>query len=70
MHSMINIFGFRDEEPSLIFVETDYAIEEVSKQDSMDGYIESFERASDAALDPADTTGYLEHLVKRMELAE
>ena len=64
---MINIFGFRDEEPSLVFVETDYVIEEVSKQESVSGYIDSFERACDAALDPVDTTGYLEHLVKRME---
>lgn len=67
MHSMINIFGFRDDEPSLIFVETDYAIEEVSKPDSVKRYIESFERASDAALEPIDTAGYLERLARRME---
>jgi hypothetical protein len=67
MHSMINIFGFRDDEPDLIFVETDYSIEEVTKPESLHGYIESFERASDAALEPADTTGYLVHLAKRME---
>jgi Domain of unknown function (DUF5753)/Helix-turn-helix domain len=65
--SMVNIFGFRDDEPSLVFLETDYAIEEVSKRDSVDRYTESFERASDAALEPADTTGYLEHLARRME---
>jgi Domain of unknown function (DUF5753) len=67
MHSMLNIFSFRDDEPSLVFVETDYSIEEVSKPESVQGYIESFERARDAALDPADTTGYLERLAKRME---
>ena len=65
--SMVNIFGFRDDEPSLVFVETDYSVEEVSKPESVQGYIESFERARDAALEPADTTGYLEHLAKRME---
>jgi Domain of unknown function (DUF5753)/Helix-turn-helix domain len=65
--SMVNVFGFRDDEPSLVFLETDYAIEEVSKRDSVDRYTESFERASDAALEPADTTGYLEHLARRME---
>jgi uncharacterized protein DUF5753/helix-turn-helix protein len=68
--SMVNIFGFRDDEPSLVFVETDYSIEEVSKPESVQGYIESFERATDAALEPADTTGYLEHLAKRMELSD
>ena len=65
--SMVNIFGFRDDEPSLVFVETDYSVEEVSTSESVQGYIESFERARDAALEPADTTGYLEHLAKRME---
>jgi hypothetical protein len=65
--SMVNIFGFRDDEPSLVFVETDYSIEEVSKPESVKGYTESFERASDAALEAADTTGYLEHLARRME---
>jgi hypothetical protein len=65
--SMVNIFGFRDDEPSLVFVETDYSVEEVSKPESVQGYIESFERACDAALEPADTTGYLERLAKRME---
>ena len=65
--SMVNIFGFRDDEPSLVFVETDYSVEEVSKPESVRGYVESFERACDAALEPADTTGYLERLAKRME---
>jgi hypothetical protein len=65
--SMVNIFGFRDDEPSLVFVETDYSVEEVSKPDSVQGYSESFERARDAALEPADTTAYLERLAKRME---
>jgi Domain of unknown function (DUF5753) len=67
MVSMVNIFGFRDDEPSIVFVETDYTIEEVSKPDSVRRYIESFERACDAALEPADTIGYLERLAKRME---
>jgi hypothetical protein len=65
--SMVNIFGFRDDEPDLVFVESDYTIEEVSKPESVQGYIESFERARDAALEPADTTGYLERLARRME---
>ena len=65
--SMVNIFGFREEEPDLVFVESDYTIEEVSKPESVQGYIESFERARDAALEPADTTGYLERLARRLE---
>jgi hypothetical protein len=65
--SMVNILGFPGDEPSLVFVETDYSVEEVSKPESVAGYIESFDRACDAALEPADTTGYLEHLARRME---
>src|ERR1700690_444732 len=65
--SMVNILGFRDDEPSLVFIETDYSVEEVSKPESVQGYIESFERACDAALEPADTAAYLEHLARRLE---
>jgi hypothetical protein len=67
IYSMVNIFGFPGDEPPLVFVETDYSIEEVSKPDSVSGYIQSFERACDAALEPGDTTVYLEKLAKRME---
>jgi Domain of unknown function (DUF5753) len=67
MHSMVDIFGFRDEDAALVFVETDYAIEEVTKADAVTGYIGSFERACDSALEPGDSTGYLEHLARSME---
>jgi Domain of unknown function (DUF5753)/Helix-turn-helix domain len=67
IYSMVNIFGFPDDEPPLVFVETDYSIEEVSKPESVTGYTQSFERASDAALEPEDTTVYLENLARRME---
>lgn len=70
IYSMINIFGFPDDEPALVFVETDYSIEEVSKPEAVSGYIQSFERASDAALEPGDTTVYLEKLAKRMEVTD
>jgi Domain of unknown function (DUF5753)/Helix-turn-helix domain len=67
LFSMVNIFDFPGSEPSLVFVETDYSIEEVSATDAVNGYIQSFERACDAALEPEDTTVYLEKLAKRME---
>jgi hypothetical protein len=65
--SMVNIFGFPEGDPPLVFVETDYCVDEVSEPASVSGYIQSFERASDAALEPGDTTVYLEKLAKRME---
>ncbi|HUN35574.1 MAG TPA: helix-turn-helix transcriptional regulator [Trebonia sp.] len=67
IYSMVNIFDFPDDEPPLVFVENDYAVEEVSKEESVRGYIQSFERAADSALEPADTTVYLDKLTKRME---
>lgn len=67
IYSMVHIFGFPDDEPPLVFVETDYSIEEVSKPESVSGYVQSFERACDAALEPADTTAYLDNLARRME---
>jgi transcriptional regulator with XRE-family HTH domain len=66
-HSMVDIFGFDGEEPSLVFVETDYMIEEVSKRESVNGYVQSFDRACDGALEPVDTVAYLEHLANRLE---
>ena len=65
--SMVDIFGFHDDEPPIVFVETDYSVEEVSGANTVHGYIQSFERACDAALEPEDTTVYLEKLPKRME---
>jgi hypothetical protein len=64
---MINLFGFDGQDPSLVFVETDYVIEEVSKRDAVNGYVQSFNRACDGALDPGDTVAYLEHLANRLE---
>ena len=66
-HSMVNIFGFDSEDPSLVFVETDYVIEEMSKRESVHGYVQSFDRSCDGALDPHDTVAYLERLADRQE---
>jgi hypothetical protein len=65
--SMVNLFGFDDRAPSLVFVETDYAIEEVNKRDAVNGYVQSFGRAAASALDPGDTVDYLEHLATQLE---
>ena len=67
LFSMVDIFDFPGDEPSLVFVETDYSVEEVSAPEAVQGYIQSFERACDSALEPEDTTVYLEKLAKRME---
>jgi transcriptional regulator with XRE-family HTH domain len=67
MHSMINIFGFPDGEPSLVFMETDYAIEEVSSAESVNAYEEAFSRAREGALEPTDTAAFLRQLAEQLE---
>ena len=67
MHSMINIFGYPGGEPSLVFMETDYAIEEVSSADSVSAYEEAFSRARDGALEPTDTAAFLRQLADQLE---
>src|SRR5260370_1146186 len=58
MHSMVNILDFPGE-PALVYLETDYVIEEVTNTESENSYIQSFGRAVDAALDPPDTPPFL-----------
>ena len=67
MHSMINIFGYPGGEPSLVFMETDYAIEEVSSAESVSAYEEAFSRARDGALEPSDTAAFLRQLAEQLE---
>jgi transcriptional regulator with XRE-family HTH domain len=67
MHCMINIFGFPDEEPNLVFMETDYAIEEVSSAESVTIYEEAFGRAREGALEPTDTAAFLRQLAEKLE---
>jgi len=67
LFTMLNVFGFRGDEPPIVFIETDYAIEEVSKPERVDQYIDAFEQASDAALEPVATIGYLERLARQLE---
>jgi hypothetical protein len=67
MHSMINILGFPAGEPDLVYMETDYAIEEVSSAESVNTYVQAFGRASEAALEPADTAVFLRQLAEQLE---
>ncbi len=66
-HAMVNIFDFPGDEPRSVYVETDFAIQEVSETDDVNAYIESFGRVRDAALEPADTESYLKQLAEQLE---
>ncbi|HEY7144018.1 MAG TPA: helix-turn-helix transcriptional regulator [Streptosporangiaceae bacterium] len=65
--STINIFDFPGGEPSLVYTETDYMIQEVSDSEEVARYVEAFDRTVDAALEPADTTIYLKQFAERLE---
>jgi transcriptional regulator with XRE-family HTH domain len=67
MFSPVNIFDLPDSEPSIVFTETDTAIQEVSQPELVDSYGHTFDRASEAALEPLDTTAYLKFLMQRLE---
>jgi hypothetical protein len=66
-HSMVNIFDLPEDEPTIVYIETDYAIEEVTSPEAVSNYVDSFARASDAALERDDTTAYLMQLAEQLE---
>lgn len=63
----INIFDFPGDEPPAVYLETDFAIQEVSSQDDIAAYIHTFGRIRAAALAGDLTTAYLMKLVETME---
>jgi transcriptional regulator with XRE-family HTH domain len=67
VHSMVNIFDFADDEPSVVYLETDTTIQEVSNSEEVQTYVEGFGRVRDGALEPGNTTSYLMHLVEQLE---
>jgi transcriptional regulator with XRE-family HTH domain len=67
MFSPVNIFDLPGDEPSIVFTETDTAIQEVSQPEVVASYGQTFDRASGAALEPPDTAAYLRFLAQRLE---
>jgi hypothetical protein len=67
MHSMVDILELPDGEPRVVYLETDMDIQEVTKQNDIAGYVESFGRAREAALEPLHTAAYLRHLTEELE---
>ena len=68
MISPFNIFGFPDDEdPAVVYLETDTGIQEVTRASEVDAYRETFARIRDAALAPAATRTYLDALSQTQE---
>jgi hypothetical protein len=63
----INIFDFPGDEPPAVYLETDFAIEEVSDEQEVKAYIETFGRIRAAALPAPETAAYLTKLVETLE---
>ncbi len=65
MISQANMFEFPDDEdPSVVYLETDSGIQEASKAGDVAHYTTVFSQCRDAALTPTATTTYLEKLAE------
>jgi transcriptional regulator with XRE-family HTH domain len=61
MSSLINLFDFPgNEDPSIVYLEIDTALQEITSAGEVHAYTEIFTRIREAALDPAATHHYLE----------
>ena len=67
MSSLISIFDFPGDEPSVVFLENDIGLEEVMDQKRSAQYAEVFDRISDTALSAPATTAQLKNLMETME---
>jgi hypothetical protein len=65
--SAVNILDLPEGEPSIVFAESEYSIEEVSGTRQISSYVEGFSRARDGALEPTDTVAYLGLLAEQLE---
>jgi transcriptional regulator with XRE-family HTH domain len=66
MNSLINIFDFPDEaDPSIVYLENDTAIQEVTRADDVAAYQRTFAAIRHAALSPAATHEHLARLAAR-----
>ncbi len=67
MSSLISIFDFPGDEPSMVFLENDAGLEEVSTPEEVDAYVTIFGRIRDAALDAPATTALLKAMAEKLE---
>ncbi|MEU6720726.1 helix-turn-helix transcriptional regulator [Nonomuraea sp. NPDC046802] len=67
MSSLISIFDFPGDEPSMVYLENDAAIQEVSNADEVDAYALIFSRIRQAAVDAPASTAHLKRLAETLE---
>jgi hypothetical protein len=68
MSSLINVFEFPDDQdPGIVYLETDSAIQEITRPEDVQAYTVTFGRIRQAALAPAAATTYLDKLAETLE---
>ncbi|WP_214409745.1 helix-turn-helix domain-containing protein [Sphaerisporangium fuscum] len=67
MSSLISIFDFPGDEPSMVYLENDIALEQVNSVSEVDAYAVMFDRIRKAALDGPATTAHLKRLAETLE---
>jgi hypothetical protein len=67
MSSLISIFDFPGDEPSLVYLQNDVAVEEVTLASEVDTYVATFAQIRAAALDATATMTQLKHLAETLE---
>lgn len=67
MSSLVDIFDFPgDEDPSVVYLENDTALQEVTNADEVKAYKETFTRICEAAISPAETRTVLVKLANSL----
>jgi transcriptional regulator with XRE-family HTH domain len=67
MSSLISIFDFPGDEPSMVYLENDTALQEVNNPVDVDAHATLFARIREAALDVPATTAHLKRLAETLE---
>jgi len=67
MSSLISIFDFPGDEPGVVYLENDVAMEEVNDLEVVEGYAAMFNRIREAALSVPATTAHLKRLAETLE---
>lgn len=63
----IHLFDFPGTEPPAVFLETDFAVEQVYVDADVTAYIETFERICKAAMEPHATSAFLTRMATTMK---
>jgi len=67
MNTLVNIFQFPGNDPAVVFLENDAAIEQIDDLEQVEAHEQIFHQACAAALKPAATTAYLDKLKDTLE---